>query len=257
MTDIEKREPALLAGVAPEELEKAALTVAGFDKVDRATALVAMQVANQYGLEPAMKHLVPIKGNIYITRDGLLHVAHRSGQLDGIVVEATGKEEDRAEWWATVTIHRKDMSHGFTFTGRYSGQNKSYGQEMAIKTATMIGLRHAFDVSIPVKEEMEAIEEEREIIAVEAVQIEAPPAADPIQPSLLADDEELPPEGITPPQLKKLAILLNESEVDDDIWRKHMEKEYGCTSRKDLTKDQATEMIDRLEARRIASQEAE
>ena len=49
---------------------------------------VVVAVAGRYGLDPLLKHVIGIRsgGEIrpYITRDGLLHVAHASGQLDGI-----------------------------------------------------------------------------------------------------------------------------------------------------------------------------
>ena len=42
-------------------------------------------VCERYELDPVLKHVIVIpKGGVYITRDGLLHIAHRSGQLDGI-----------------------------------------------------------------------------------------------------------------------------------------------------------------------------
>ena len=115
-------------------------------------------VCERYGLDPILKHVVVIpSGGVYITRDGLLHVAHRSGQLDGIEVLEQGETKD--EWWAKVAIYRKDMSRPFTFRGRYSkgGSNKKFGPEMALKCAEALALRRAFDVAgLPVLEERDA-----------------------------------------------------------------------------------------------------
>lgn len=128
----------------------------------------AVAVAQHYGLDPLLKHVVVIpKGGVYITRDGLLHVAHRSGQLDGIVVEQDPTLID-GEWVAKVTVHRKDMTHGFTFPGRYpvTGSNKAYAQEMALKAAESHALRRAFDINgLPSLDERRPEPQKRETAA--------------------------------------------------------------------------------------------
>lgn len=115
----------------------------------RSQAVVA--VAQRYDLDPLLKHVIVIpKGGVYVTRDGLLHVAHRSGQLDGIVVEQEPTlSEDGREWVSRVSVYRKDMRHPFTFPGRYpvSGSNREYAQEMSLKAAEAHALRRAFDVT--------------------------------------------------------------------------------------------------------------
>lgn len=109
----------------------------------------------QYGLDPVLKHAILIQGTLYITHKGLLHVAHESGQFDGCVLVDEG--EDSHEWWARVSVYRKDMRQPFTYKGRYpkNGTNKSYGPEMAITRAECMALRRAFDVAVPVREEQE------------------------------------------------------------------------------------------------------
>ena len=117
-----------------------------------------MAVCDRYKLDPILKHVIVLpKGGVYVTRDGLLHVAHMSGQLDGIVLEAQGETDD--EWWAEVSVYRRDMRFPFKFRGRYSkhGSNKAYGPEMALKCAEALALRRAFDISgLPVEEERDA-----------------------------------------------------------------------------------------------------
>jgi hypothetical protein len=108
-------------------------------------------VCRHYGFDPVLKHVVVIpRSGVYITRDGLLHVAHRSAQLDGIVVEQDPTlDPERNEWVAKVSVYRKDMSHPFTFPGRYpvNGSNKQYAPEMALKAAEAHALRRAFDIN--------------------------------------------------------------------------------------------------------------
>ena len=105
-------------------------------------------VCERYDLDPVLKHMVLISGRPYVTRDGYLHIAHASGQFDGLEVIDSG--EDNQHWWAKVAVYRKDMRHPFTFIGRYPKADAKhmakYGPEMAIKTAEVMALRRAFDV---------------------------------------------------------------------------------------------------------------
>lgn len=148
MTEIERRE-AHQPG-AFDASDNGILTYLGLNPTDpRSRAVVA--VARAYDLDPVLKHVIVIpKGGVYITRDGLLHVAHRSGQLDGIVVDQEPTlSEDGTTWTARVTVFRKDMRHGFTFPGRYParGGNQAYAPEMALKAAESHALRRAFSIA--------------------------------------------------------------------------------------------------------------
>jgi len=157
----------------------------------------AMAVCERYKLDPILKHVIVLpKGGVYVTRDGLLHVAHMSGQLDGIVVEEQG--ENDAEWWCEVSVYRKDMLFPFKFRGRYSkhGGNKAYGPEMALKCAEALALRRAFDVTgLPVLEERDAAPQVRVDTArltpkpaVERVEID--PETDPVTVETVPVDTE-------------------------------------------------------------------
>jgi hypothetical protein len=130
----------------------------------------ALLVCQKYELDPLLKHVVVIQGKgVYITRDGYLHVAHRSGQFDGIEVVEQG--EDATHYLAKVTVYRKDMGRGFTYTGRYpkNGGNKLYGPEMAIKCAEVMAMRRAFDVTgIPAKDEAWDAEDDALVAARDA-----------------------------------------------------------------------------------------
>lgn len=144
----------------------------------KSRAVVA--VATRYGLDPLLKHVVVIpSGGVYITRDGYLHIAHESGQLDGIVVEREPElSEDGKEWAARVTVWRKDMRHPFTFPGRYpvAGSNKVYAQEMALKAAEAHALRRAFNVAgLPAYDERRPgmVEPAAEYVEPEVLDVEA------------------------------------------------------------------------------------
>jgi len=136
---------------APRKI--ALLKAIGLDKLSDPARELAVAIANKYDLDLLLKHAVIIEGRLYITRDGLLHVAHRDGHFDGITVEPARLDGDF--WYATASVYRKDMTHPFTYTGRYpvKGGNARYAPEMAVKVAEVAALRRAFDVAAPTLEE--------------------------------------------------------------------------------------------------------
>lgn len=172
------------------------LTYLGLNPDDpRSQAVVA--VAQRYDLDPLLKHVIVIpKGGVYITRDGLLHVAHRSGQLDGIVVEQEPTlSEDKREWVSRVSVYRKDMGHPFTFPGRYSvnGSNREYAQEMSLKAAEAHALRRAFDVTgLPTLDEQRHDQPTRQAPSAGLAAALADDPDAPVDGELMDDDTELP-----------------------------------------------------------------
>ena len=137
----------------PAPLDLALLKAVGLDRAAPEQRQLAIAIAERYGLDLMLKHLVLIEGRPYVTRDALLHIAHRSGQFDGI--ETTTPEIVGDEWRATATVWRRDMTHPFVYGGRYptKGGNQKFAPEMCLKVAESMALRRAFDVSAPVMEE--------------------------------------------------------------------------------------------------------
>ena len=116
-------------------------------------------VCERYGLDPLLKHLVLIQGRPYVTRDGYLAVAHRSGLFDGMEVLEQGETD--SHFVAKVSVYRKDMSRPFTYVGRYAKSSgdmaKKFGPEMAVKVAEVQALRRAFNVTgVSAADELEA-----------------------------------------------------------------------------------------------------
>ena len=127
-----------------------------------------MYMAGQYGLDPLLKQIWAVKRNertpavIFVGRDGMLAIAHRSGQFDGIksgVIyreDDAGKEHPVSAW---CEIWRKDMSHSFKSEVRfdeyeqpipasgYKGLWQTKPSVMIIKVAESVCLRKAFVVS--------------------------------------------------------------------------------------------------------------
>lgn len=122
---------------------------------------LVLGICNRYGFDPLLKHVVIVSNNIYVTRDGLLHLAHASGQFDGIEV-ALAQMPD-GEWSATATVYRKDMSRPIRYT-TFEREHKptnpgqsawgKYPRAMLAKTAEVAALRRAFDVSLGTAEEI-------------------------------------------------------------------------------------------------------
>lgn len=141
---VEKAHESALAGVTIDH--EAILKSLNLNPRDPNTQALLL-VCDRYGLDPLLKHMVLIKGNAYVTRDGYLTVAHRTGVFDGMEVLDQGT--DGTHHWAKVAVYRKDMGRPFTYIGRYpkSGGNKEYGPEMAVKTAEVAALRRAFNVT--------------------------------------------------------------------------------------------------------------
>lgn len=133
--------------------QAAVLKHLGLDANDPAAQALVL-TCQRYDLDPILKHALLIEKRLYVTRDGLLHVAHKNGQLDGI--EVLEQAESETHYIAKVAVYRKDMSHPFVYVGRYpkTGTNKKFGPEMAVKCAEAMALKRAFDVSVTAADEM-------------------------------------------------------------------------------------------------------
>jgi hypothetical protein len=142
-----------------EKRELALLKAIGLDRAAPEQREIALAIAKRYDLDLLLKHLVLIEGRPYITRDGLLHIAHRSGVLDGI--ETSEPVITDGEWRVSCSVYRKDMTRPFTYFGRYptKGGNQRFAPEMATKVAESMAMRRAFDVAAPSQDERWDIEQ--------------------------------------------------------------------------------------------------
>ena len=163
-----------LAPIAEDDSKRSAalLKAIGLDKAQPEQRELALAIADRYGLDLMLKHVVLIEGRPYITRDGLLHIAHRSGVFDGMeVTDPTIVDVGAGKFWTVrCSVYRKDMTRPFTYAGRYptSGGNQKFAPEMATKVSEVMALRRAFDVSAPV------LEERWDMDAVQATDAEPP-----------------------------------------------------------------------------------
>jgi len=107
-------------------------------------------VCKRYALDPLLNHVRIVEHQVYVTRDGMIHVAHQSGQLDGIVVEEERRNTDNDGFTAYVSVWRKDMGHPFRYGAQCKDSEpqakKGDGPAMALARAERRALRRAFDI---------------------------------------------------------------------------------------------------------------
>lgn len=112
-----------------------------------------VRVAQRYDLDLLLGHILIVQNQIYISHAGLLHVAHRSGDLDGITT--TFKESDD-RWIAKCEVYRKSMSHPFGYTDEcLKSERVKDHRKRAVTRAERNALRRAFDVVVDVYDQDE------------------------------------------------------------------------------------------------------
>jgi hypothetical protein len=130
----------------------------GLDPDDVASRALVL-VATRYRLDPLLGEirLIAAKGgsaSVYITRDGLISLAHRSGQLDGIVVDELRRNTTGDGWTCYVSVYRKDCEHPFKYGAQckdHEVQAKAgYGLEQALARAERRALKRAFAITADV-----------------------------------------------------------------------------------------------------------
>lgn len=154
-----------------------------------------MHLANNYGLDPLARQIWCIKyGNapaqIFTSRDGLLLIAHRSGQFNGMSKPEYAYDKDGKLESCTISVYRKDMEHPFTstvFMEEYGGGAnqlwKKMPRVMLLKVAESTALRKAFTITgLYTPEEMDQATP-AEVVAPRRLQkapSEPPPIDEPI-----------------------------------------------------------------------------
>jgi hypothetical protein len=125
----------------------------GYNPNDVATRALVL-VARRYQLDPMIGEIQLIQtrvgARVYVTRDGMIAFAHRSGQLDGIVVDDERRSSTNDGWTAYVSVWRKDCSHPFTYGAQCKDTEPQAkagnGPEMALARAERRALKRAFAI---------------------------------------------------------------------------------------------------------------
>src|SRR6056297_865503 len=126
-------------------------------------------LASGYGLDPNKNEIWAVKygtapATIFVGRDGLLGIAHKTGQLDGletkvIVLKKDGEPAETDIAYpgtkligAKCTVYRKDMSRNITVSVKIDEYNsnksnwRSMPETMIKKVAEAHALRRAFSI---------------------------------------------------------------------------------------------------------------
>lgn len=160
---------------------------------------LALAICQKYGLDPLLKHVVLIRNrtgryDVYITRNGLLHIAHRSGKQFHIVWHTPEKlhnpyrDKDDISLRGTLYIDGKPSWEASLWFSEYV-QTNAQGNRVGFwdthpaaahqKVVETYLLRRGFDISLPVLEEVEAIVNSDDVVVIDA---EAEPPEKPQRP---------------------------------------------------------------------------
>ncbi len=123
-----------------------------------------IEVALQLDLDPVLSEVVIFQGRPYVGEMGLMKIAIRSGQLNGLTVESVFEDagDDKGPQWITTgSIHRKDMGFPITLSvmhREYENPRNRVWQKnprsMTEKCCVCRLIRHAFAISVTSIEEM-------------------------------------------------------------------------------------------------------
>ena len=176
----------------------------------------------------------------YVTREGLLYYARRTGQLQGIKVELL--EKGKGYCIVKATVLTKDGGE-FEALGDASESNTNrmvspHLIRMAETRAINRALREAFPIGLCSYEELS----ETEVVEKGGAQEEGAPKEN--------NETSMSEKKITEKQLKYIWTLAKEvfkgksSEGTRELLHKFIENNYGKSSSKELTAEEASKLID-------------
>jgi phage recombination protein Bet len=118
-----------------------------------------VHMANEYQLNPLKKEIWAVKygfnpAQIFVSRDGFLSIAHKSGQFNGMetTFDEVKLDDNKKDLTATCIVYRKDMEHPISVTVYQSEYDskmsvwKTKPRTMLQKVAESQALRRAFNV---------------------------------------------------------------------------------------------------------------
>jgi hypothetical protein len=158
-----------------------------------------------YGLDPALREVLVLGGNMYMTAAAMVRIAERSGTYAGVALEEMPPlEEGERRYRATVrkviaTTVAGPVFGEFQGIGRASENNvaskivrEQWLDEMAQKRAISRAIRNAYPINVPAIDEMNL--DMTQAITVTQELLDAPGEPDPEDPG------EPPPEQPAPRQ---------------------------------------------------------
>ena len=224
------------------KLEQIKLLFPTLQKVKDSEILKAIAVARHLGLDPIKKevHFVPFSGSVQmiVSYTEYIKRAERSNKLNGWKVEF-GKDE--LGMYAEIIIYRKDWANPFSWRVYLEEvrQDTPTWKKMPIFMLRKVAIAQGFRLAFP-EETAELPYEEAEIMGV------------------LKEKEEAQTNGnnngngngkyekATQAQIGKIHALIKELGWTDQQYREFLKNVADVESSKDLTKAQASKIIERM-----------
>ena len=225
-----------------EKLMQIRLLFPHLNKVKDEEILKAVAVAKHLGLDPVKKevHFVPYSGSVQmiVSYTEYIRRAERSGKLDGWKVEY-GKD-DLGEY-AKIIIRRKDWSEPFEWKVyiEEAKQNSPTWEKMPRFMLRKVAIAQGFRLAFP-EETAELPYEEAEMPVNGFNNPQPQPQSEVIEPEI----EEPQIELATDRQIKALHTISKKKGIDI---KQLIADKWGLTSTKDLTKEQASQLIDEMQ----------
>ena len=253
----------------------AVLRTMGAEKATREDLAIFFHYCKTTGLDPFRRQIYIIgrwdsragreKFSVQTGIDGFRHVAERTGTFAGVSEE--WEERDGRLYSATVTVRRIVSGHICEFSavahweeyaqvtkeGKPSGLWAKLPRRMLAKCAESSALRRAFGqelAGIYTTEEMgNADTPSLPVVTPKEASLPSSDEAGPFDISVEAvEDKETPTsKPATASQIKRIHTVKSKLAIDDDTYRGRLTKLYGVTSSKELSYEQAADLIKRLD----------
>lgn len=229
------------------------------------TELAAVNaICEGYGLDPLLKHILVLGGNLYITVAGVRTWAYKQDDKPVAiqVVPASREERDTAgcpegvHYWK-AKIWKKDTPADTPFTefGEADKDNVSLHragwkeiQDMAKTRAIGRALRNAYPISLPLAEDMPLFPWEGALDVTpqptsgeQSIQPPAPtpqPASEPQSPALPPAGQPLDTRPISEPQQKRFYAIMRGAKVEDPLLHDYLAETWGIEHVKDIQRHQ-------------------
>lgn len=233
----------ILAQEEKSMLEKVRILFPTLKNVSDTEIAKAISVSRYLGLDPLRKevHFVPYGGSIQLVTAYTEYIkrAERSGKLNGW--EVIFNRDDFGEF-AEITIHRKDWAYPFKHRVymEEARQNTNVWHKMPKFMLRKVCIAQGFRLCFP--EETAELPYEEAEIGYNQSEVHSESLESVIEP-VIEETRQSQSEPATEKQIKAIKAIATKKGVDE----KAIIAKYGLSSTKELTREQASEVIEELQ----------